>query len=68
MQGGAEGPKSRGMELAALNAALDDPLLESMNFLNQVANRYPDAVSLAAGRPAEDHFDPEEPERYFLLF
>jgi (S)-3,5-dihydroxyphenylglycine transaminase len=57
-----------GMELAGLNAALDDPLLESMNFLNEVANRYPDAVSLAAGRPAEDYLDLEEPEAYLRRF
>jgi (S)-3,5-dihydroxyphenylglycine transaminase len=56
------------MELAGLNEALDDPLLESINFLNEVANRYPDAVSLAAGRPAEDFFDPDELEGYLRRF
>ncbi|MFO7566877.1 MAG: PLP-dependent aminotransferase family protein [Enhygromyxa sp.] len=28
---------------------------ESMNFLNEIANRHPTAVSLAAGRPAREH-------------
>jgi len=56
------------MELAGLNAALEDPLLESMNFLNEVANRYPDSVSFAAGRPAEDYFEGEELEEYLRRF
>ncbi|GGN45537.1 aminotransferase-like domain-containing protein [Streptomyces fuscichromogenes] len=56
------------MELAELNAALDDPLLESMNFLNEVAIRFPDSVSLAAGRPVDDHFDPAELEGYLSRF
>ncbi len=34
-----------------------DPLLEVMNFLNEVVLRYPAAVSFAPGRPAERHFD-----------
>ncbi|SCG62143.1 (S)-3,5-dihydroxyphenylglycine transaminase [Micromonospora siamensis] len=40
-----------------LHASVDDPALNSMNFLNEVAQHYPDAVSLAAGRPYEEYFD-----------
>jgi (S)-3,5-dihydroxyphenylglycine transaminase len=40
-----------------LHASLQDPALESMNFLNEVASRYPDAVSFASGRPFEEFFD-----------
>jgi (S)-3,5-dihydroxyphenylglycine transaminase len=36
-----------------------DPLLEVMNFLNEVVLRYPHAVSFAPGRPAKQHFDVE---------
>jgi (S)-3,5-dihydroxyphenylglycine transaminase len=36
-----------------------DPLLEVMNFLNEVVLRYPGAVSFAPGRPAKQHFDVE---------
>jgi (S)-3,5-dihydroxyphenylglycine transaminase len=36
-----------------------DPLLEVMNFLNEVVLRYPEAISFAPGRPAEIHFDVE---------
>jgi|SRR5579872_2660790 len=41
----------------ALAAALEDPALESMNFLNEIAGRYPGAVSFASGRPTEEFFD-----------
>ena len=34
--------------------------LASMNFLNEVAGRFPDAISLAAGRPYEGFFDTDD--------
>lgn len=40
-------------------ACLGDPLLDVMNFLNEVVLRYPEAISFAPGRPAELHFDVE---------
>ena len=42
---------------ATLHGCLADPALESMNFLNEIASRYPDAVSFASGRPFEEYFD-----------
>lgn len=42
-----------------LSAAFEDPLLDVMNFLNEVVQRYPRAVSFAPGRPAEELFDVE---------
>ncbi|MFE1994478.1 aminotransferase-like domain-containing protein [Streptomyces parvulus] len=51
-----------------LHAALRDPALASMNFLNEVAGRFPDAISLAAGRPSEDFFDVEDLPRYLRTF
>lgn len=38
---------------------LADPLLDVMNFLNEVLRRYPRAISFAPGRPSERHFDVE---------
>ncbi len=42
---------------STLHGSLVDPALESMNFLNEVASRYPDAISFASGRPCEQFFD-----------
>jgi (S)-3,5-dihydroxyphenylglycine transaminase len=42
-----------------LKSWLSDPLLDVMNFLNEVVLRYPQAVSFAPGRPSERHFDVE---------
>src|SRR5436309_9223134 len=42
-----------------LKSCFGDPLLEVMNFLNEVVLRYPTAISFAPGRPAERHFDVE---------
>lgn len=47
------------LDLDGLHDSLADPLLASMNFLNEVAERHPGAVSFAAGRPDETHFDVE---------
>lgn len=47
-----------GMEIE-LKSCFGDPLLEVMNFLNEVVLRYPQAISFAPGRPAERHFDVE---------
>jgi len=43
----------------SLKACFGHPLLDVMNFLNEVVLRHPGAVSFAPGRPAERHFDVE---------
>jgi (S)-3,5-dihydroxyphenylglycine transaminase len=48
----------------SLHESLADPALESMNFLNEIAMRYPDAVSFASGRPYEEFFDVALIHRY----
>ncbi|MFD7664973.1 PLP-dependent aminotransferase family protein [Streptomyces sp. NPDC059788] len=52
------------MELSDLSAVVGDPLMDSVTFLNEVADRYPDAVSFAAGRPSEDFFHVGDLDRY----
>ncbi|MEU5431761.1 PLP-dependent aminotransferase family protein [Streptomyces sp. NPDC020719] len=47
-----------------LHASLADPALVSMTFLNEVAGRYPDAISFAPGRPTEETFDVADLHRY----
>ncbi|MEU4767599.1 PLP-dependent aminotransferase family protein [Actinosynnema sp. NPDC023794] len=51
-----------------LFGALEDPALNSMNFLNEVAIHYPDAIPLAAGRPSEEFFELEDVHRYLRIF
>ncbi len=45
------------LDVADLHASLTDPLLDTMNFLNEVTSRYPDAISFGPGRPHEERFD-----------
>ncbi|GAA1743309.1 PLP-dependent aminotransferase family protein [Luedemannella helvata] len=45
------------LDRADLHAAITDPAATSMTFLNEVAGRFPDAISLAAGRPYEGFYD-----------
>jgi len=56
------------LHTAQLFGALEDPALNSMNFLNEISHRYPDAVSLAAGRPAEQFFEIDSLQRYLNRF
>jgi (S)-3,5-dihydroxyphenylglycine transaminase len=53
------------VELAreALHASVADPVSASMNFLNEIAGRFPDAISLAAGRPFDDFYSVDDVER-----
>jgi (S)-3,5-dihydroxyphenylglycine transaminase len=53
---------------ADLHPSLEDPALNSMNFLNEIAGHYPDAVSLAAGRPYEEFYEVEALPRYLETF
>ena len=56
------------LELTELHGSLTDRALNSMNFLNEVSHHYPDAISLAAGRPTEEFFALEDLHRYLDLF
>jgi (S)-3,5-dihydroxyphenylglycine transaminase len=56
------------LRATGLHASLQDPALESMNFLNEVASRYPGAVSFASGRPFEEFFDVALIHRYLDSF
>jgi (S)-3,5-dihydroxyphenylglycine transaminase len=43
-----------------LHSSIRDPLLDTMNFLNEVTIRYPEAISFAPGRPYDGFFDTEQ--------
>ncbi len=56
------------LEVTTLHASLTDRALNSMNFLNEISHHYPDAISLAAGRPTEEFFDLDDVPRYLSRF
>lgn len=43
-----------------LHASLSDPLLDTMNFLNEITLRHPQAISFAPGRPYDGFFSIEQ--------
>lgn len=51
-----------------LHASVSDPESASMNFLNEVAARFPDAVSLAAGRPYDGFHTTDDLHRYLRSY
>ena len=59
---------TRPLDLSALHASLSDPLLDAMNFLNEVTQRFPQAVSFAPGRPYEGNFDVAAIERHLKVY
>lgn len=50
-------PTAATVSLADLHDSLTDPALGSMNFLNEIAQHFPEAISFAPGRPYEGFFD-----------
>ncbi|WP_331734394.1 PLP-dependent aminotransferase family protein [Streptomyces sp. NBC_00887] len=53
---------------ADLHVSVSDPAATSMNFLNEVASRFPDAISLAAGRPYDGFYSTEDVQRYLGVY
>lgn len=53
----AEVPPGIRLRTGPLHSSVSDPALTSMTLLNEIAGRFPDAVSFAAGRPYEGFYD-----------
>jgi (S)-3,5-dihydroxyphenylglycine transaminase len=51
-----------------LHVSVSDPAAASMNFLNEVAGRFPDAVSLAAGRPYDGFYKAQDVDKYLQIY
>jgi (S)-3,5-dihydroxyphenylglycine transaminase len=51
-----------------LHASVSDPVLDTMNFLNEVTFRYPNAISFAPGRPYDGFFDTEQIFTYIRTY
>lgn len=56
------------LALSDLHGSLSDPLLDTMNFLNEIANQYPEAISFAPGRPYDEPFDAEVVAGYLRAY
>ncbi|MFY0583741.1 aminotransferase class I/II-fold pyridoxal phosphate-dependent enzyme [Cystobacter fuscus] len=56
------------LPLDTLHGALADPVLLSMNLLNDIASNHPDAISFAAGRPFEELFQVNQLHEYLDAF
>src|ERR1035441_10713769 len=54
--------------LESLHTSVTDPVSASMNFLNEVASRFPAAISLAAGRPFDEFYAVTDVERYLAAY
>ncbi|MEU5612232.1 PLP-dependent aminotransferase family protein [Streptomyces sparsogenes] len=67
-EAGVRGTDVHDMRLSRLHGSLADPAMASMNFLNEVAIRFPNAISFAAGRPSEEFLDFAEVHRYVDVF
>ncbi|GAA2637759.1 aminotransferase class I/II-fold pyridoxal phosphate-dependent enzyme [Actinomadura fulvescens] len=53
-------PGSVMLRAADLHSSVSDPVMDTMNFLNEVTLRNPGAVSFAPGRPYDGFFDTEQ--------
>jgi (S)-3,5-dihydroxyphenylglycine transaminase len=51
-----------------LHGSVTDPTAASMNFLNEIAGRFPDAISLAAGQPNDGFYDVADIDRYLHAY
>jgi (S)-3,5-dihydroxyphenylglycine transaminase len=56
----AAGSSQPGLRLEDLHGSVSDPVLDTMNFLNEITHRYPDAISFAPGRPYDGFFETEQ--------
>ncbi|MFF1699345.1 PLP-dependent aminotransferase family protein [Streptomyces sp. NPDC058257] len=48
------------LRMEDLHPGVADPVMDTMNFLNEVTLNYPQAISFGPGRPHEDFFDTEQ--------
>ncbi|MET7426437.1 PLP-dependent aminotransferase family protein [Dactylosporangium sp. NPDC005555] len=52
----------------ALHVSVSDPVSASMNFLNEVASRFPDAIALAAGRPFDEFHSAADVDKHLQAY
>lgn len=64
----AGGTRMASLRQEDLHASVSDPVLDTMNFLNEITFRYPDAISFAPGRPYDGFFDTEQIFTYLRIY
>ncbi|MFI1996547.1 PLP-dependent aminotransferase family protein [Actinoplanes sp. NPDC020271] len=52
--------ESSSLHRSELHTSISDPVLDTMNFLNEITLRYPEAISFAPGRPYDGFFETDE--------
>jgi (S)-3,5-dihydroxyphenylglycine transaminase len=56
------------LRMDELHGSLGDPVLGTMNFLNGITHRYPQAISFAPGRPYDGFFDTDQITQYLSRY
>ena len=56
------------LDRTTMHASLGAAAMESMTLLNEIAERYPEAISFAAGRPYEGFYDVAQAHEYLRAF
>ncbi|MFD8595611.1 PLP-dependent aminotransferase family protein [Kitasatospora sp. NPDC059646] len=56
------------LDSTTLHSSIEDPVLDRMNFLNEITFAYPDALSFAPGRPYDGFFEVEEVHGYLRRY
>ncbi len=55
-----QAPITSSLRKEDLHGSVGDPVMDTMNFLNEITVRYPEAISFAPGRPYDGFFDTEQ--------
>jgi (S)-3,5-dihydroxyphenylglycine transaminase len=61
-------PDGSSLRREDLHGSVSDPLLDTMNFLNEITARYPEAISFAPGRPYDGFFDTRQVLTYISRY
>ncbi|HEY5987135.1 MAG TPA: PLP-dependent aminotransferase family protein [Streptosporangiaceae bacterium] len=61
-------PDAASLQKEELHGSVRDPVMDTMNFLNEITLRYPEAISFAPGRPYDGFFDTEQVVSYIRRY
>lgn len=61
-------PGGSALQKEDLHVSVSNPVMDTMNFLNEITHRFPRAISFAPGRPYDGFFDTEEIFTYIRCY